>query len=126
MVESFGIPFGIDPQFEFHRSEDARSIGEFGNDAWEDNSWTYTGNANAWSIMSADQELGYIYLPIGTPTNDWYGGHRLGNNLFAESLVCLDAATGERVWHFQMVHHGLWEWWLGRRAALAEVPDATP
>ena len=84
--------------------------GEFGNNTWEDSSWTYTGNTNAWSIMSADQELGYVYLPIGTPTNDWYGGHRLGDNLFAESLVCLDAATGERIWHFQMVHHGLWDY----------------
>ena len=95
--------------------------GEFGNDAWEDDSWTYTGNANAWSIMSADQELGYVYLPIGTPTNDWYGGHRLGDNLFAESLVCLDAATGERVWHFQMVHHGLWDYDLPAAPTLVDI-----
>ncbi len=95
--------------------------GEFGNDAWEDGSWTYTGNANAWSIMSADQELGYVYLPIGTPTNDWYGGHRLGDNLFAESLVCLDAATGERVWHFQMVHHGLWDYDLPAAPTLVDI-----
>ena len=95
--------------------------GQFGNDTWEDDSWTYTGNANAWSIMSADQELGYVYLPIGTPTNDWYGGHRLGDNLFAESLVCLDAATGERVWHFQMVHHGLWDYDLPAAPTLVDV-----
>ena len=95
--------------------------GEFGNDAWEDDSWTYTGNANAWSIMSADQDLGYVYLPIGTPTNDWYGGHRLGDNLFAESLVCLDAATGERVWHFQMVHHGLWDYDLPAAPTLVDI-----
>ena len=95
--------------------------GEFGNEAWEDDSWTYTGNANAWSIMSADQELGYVYLPIGTPTNDWYGGHRLGDNLFAESLVCLDAATGERVWHFQMVHHGLWDYDLPAAPTLVDI-----
>ena len=95
--------------------------GEVGNDTWEDDSWTYTGNANAWSIMSADQELGYVYLPIGTPTNDWYGGHRLGDNLFAESLVCLDAATGERVWHFQMVHHGLWDYDLPAAPTLVDI-----
>ena len=60
--------------------------------------------------MSADEELGYVYLPVSTPTNDWYGGHRLGDNLFAESLVALECVTGERVWHFQMVHHGLWDY----------------
>ena len=84
--------------------------GEFGNDTWEDGSWEYSGNANLWSLMSADQELGYVYLPLSTPTNDWYGGHRLGDNLFAESLVALECATGQRVWHFQMVHHGLWDY----------------
>ena len=60
--------------------------------------------------MSADLELGYVYLPIETATNDTYGGDRHGDNLFAESLVALDAATGERVWHFQFVHHGVWDW----------------
>jgi quinoprotein glucose dehydrogenase len=61
-------------------------------------------------MISVDENLGYVYLPFGTPTNDYYGGHRLGGNLFAESLVCLDAATGKRVWHFQGVHHGLWDY----------------
>ena len=84
--------------------------GEFGNDTWEDGSWEYSGHANLWSLMSADEELGYVYLPLSTPTNDWYGGHRLGDNLFAESLVALECATGQRVWHFQMVHHGLWDY----------------
>ena len=60
--------------------------------------------------LTADQELGYVYVPLGTPTNDYYGGHRQGGNLFAESLVCLDAKTGKRVWHFQFVHHGLWDY----------------
>ena len=60
--------------------------------------------------MSADEETGYVYLPVETPTNDYYGGHRLGNNLFAESLVCLDATTGKRVWHYQLVHHGIWDY----------------
>ena len=86
------------------------SPGEFGNDTWEKDSWSYTGNTGAWAAMSADEELGYVYVPTETPTNDRYGGHRPGNNLFAESLVCLDAKTGKRVWHFQMVHHGIWDY----------------
>ena len=84
--------------------------GEFGNETWKDGSWKYTGNTGVWSLISADLELGYIYLPVETPTHDFYGGHRLGNNLFGESLVCLEAATGRRVWHFQIVHHGLWDY----------------
>lgn len=84
--------------------------GEFGYETWEDGAAEYTGNTNAWSMLTADQEMGYVYLPLGTPTNDYYGGHRPGNNLFAESLVCLDATTGKRVWHFQAVHHGLWDY----------------
>jgi quinoprotein glucose dehydrogenase len=84
--------------------------GEFGNDTWENDSWSYTGNTGVWTTMSADPELGYVYLPIETPTNDFYGGHRPGNNLFSESLVCLDAKTGKRVWHFQFVHHGIWDY----------------
>lgn len=84
--------------------------GEFGNDTWEKGSWKNMGNVNVWSTMSADEELGYVYLPIGTPTNDYYGGHRPGDNLFADSLVCLDAETGKRIWHFQGVHHGLWDY----------------
>lgn len=83
---------------------------EFGADTWENESWKYTGNTNVWAPMSVDTELGYVYLPVSTPTNDYYGGHRLGDNLFAESIVCLDADTGERVWHFQAVHHGLWDY----------------
>jgi quinoprotein glucose dehydrogenase len=84
--------------------------GEFGNDTWENDAWSYTGNTNVWSMISVDEALGYVYLPFGTPTNDYYGGHRKGNNLFGESLVCLDATTGKRVWHFQGVHHGLWDY----------------
>jgi quinoprotein glucose dehydrogenase len=66
--------------------------------------------ANVWTMFSADLELGYVYLPTGAPTNDMYGGHRPGNNLYANSLVCVDATTGERVWHFQTVHHDLWDY----------------
>ena len=84
--------------------------GEFGNETWEDGSWEYTGSTNAWSIMSADDELGIAYIPVGTPTNDWYGGMRKGDNLFAESIVAVDVNTGERVWHFQLVHHGVWDY----------------
>ncbi len=84
--------------------------GEFGNETWEQGSWKTTGGANVWTLMSADDELGYVYLPFSTPSNDWYGGQRPGAGLFGESLVCLEARTGERVWHFQMVHHGLWDY----------------
>ena len=84
--------------------------GEFGNETWENDAWKTAGNTNVWSLMTVDPELGYIYLPFGTPTSDYYGGHRPGANLFAESLVCLDAETGERVWHFQAVHHGIWDY----------------
>ncbi len=102
----------------FHTIPEA---GEFGNETWEDDSWKYTGNTNVWSMISADEELGYVYLPLSTPTNDWYGGHRKGNNLFAESLVCLDAATGKRVWHFQAVHHGLWDYDFPAAPILADI-----
>ena len=95
--------------------------GEFGNDTWEEESWKYTGNANVWTLMSSDEELGYVYLPFGTPTNDWYGGHRPGMGLFGESLVCVKAETGERVWHFQHVHHGVWDYDLCAAPALLNV-----
>lgn len=84
--------------------------GEFGAETWEGGSNEYTGGANVWTSISADPELGYVYLPTSTPTNDFYGGHRWGDNLFAESLVCIDVATGKRVWHYQIVHHGLWDY----------------
>lgn len=95
--------------------------GEFGNDTWGDDSYTYTGSTNVWTNMSADEELGYVYLPFGTPTDDWYGGHRPGANLFAESLVALDARTGERKWHFQAVHHGVWDYDLPAAPVLADI-----
>lgn len=95
--------------------------GEFGHDTWRDGSADYTGNANVWTIMSADQELGYVYLPFGTPTNDWYGGQRPGDGLFGETLVCVDGATGKRVWHFQTTHHGVWDYDLCAAPALLDV-----
>ena len=84
--------------------------GEEGVETWSGDSWRYSGNANVWTMLSGDEELGYVYLPTGTPTNDYYGGHRLGDNLFAESIVCVDVETGRKVWHFQAVHHGLWDY----------------
>ena len=84
--------------------------GDEGVETWLNDSWKYSGNANVWTWLSGDDELGYVYLPTGTPTNDYYGGHRLGDNLFAESIVCVDVETGRKVWHFQAVHHGLWDY----------------
>ncbi len=84
--------------------------GEFGNNTWDGGSWQFTGHTNVWAPMSLDEARGLIYLPVSTPSNDYYGGRRPGQNLFAESIVCLDAVTGERKWHFQIVHHGLWDY----------------
>jgi quinoprotein glucose dehydrogenase len=95
--------------------------GEFGNETWEDGSWQYTGNTNSWTIMSADDELGIVYIPIGTPTNDWYGGLRKGDNLFAESLLAVRADNGERIWHYQMVHHGVWDYDLPAAPTLVDI-----
>ena len=94
---------------------------EFGVETWEDDAWTYTGNAGVWTLLTADEELGYVYLPIETSANDWYGGHRLGDNLFAESLVCLDAETGRRVWHFQLVHHGIFDYDIPAAPVLCDI-----
>ena len=77
---------------------------------WMNESWKYSGSTNVWTVMSADEELGYVYLPTSTPTNDHYGGHRPGDNLFAESVVALDVNTGKRKWYFQTVHHGVWDY----------------
>ncbi len=95
--------------------------GEFGHDTWEGDSAEYTGATNMWTSPSADLELGYVYIPLSSPTNDWYGGHRPGNNLFSDSLVCLDATTGKRVWHFQIVHHDLWDYDLPASPILTDL-----
>ena len=95
--------------------------GEFGNETWDEGSWRTTGAANVWTLMSADEGLGYVYLPFSTPANDNYGGQRPGNGLFGESLVCLDARTGRRIWHFQMVHHGLWDYDLPAAPNLIDI-----
>ena len=84
--------------------------GEFGNDTWGGDAWKFTGHTNVWAPMTLDEKRGLVYLPISTPSNDFYGARRPGQNLFAESLVCLDANTGVRRWHQQLVHHGLWDY----------------
>jgi glucose dehydrogenase/mono/diheme cytochrome c family protein len=84
--------------------------GEFGNDTWKNESWRYVGNSGSWTMMSADLELGYVYIATDTPSNDFSGVERPGDGLFAESILCLDAKTGKRVWHFQTVHHGIWDY----------------
>jgi quinoprotein glucose dehydrogenase len=84
--------------------------GEFGNDTWLSESWSFTGHTNVWAPMTLDETRGLVYLPVTTPSNDFYGGRRPGANLFAESIVCLDASTGKRQWHYQLVHHGLWDY----------------
>jgi quinoprotein glucose dehydrogenase len=86
------------------------SPGEFGNDTWLNDSWSYTGNTGVWGQMTVDEELGLVYMPIEMPTNDYYGGHRHGNNLFGSSIVAADIKTGQRRWHFQFVHHDIWDW----------------
>ncbi|HEY7569645.1 MAG TPA: pyrroloquinoline quinone-dependent dehydrogenase [Gemmatimonadaceae bacterium] len=84
--------------------------GDSGNATWEKESWRYVGHTNVWAPFTVDTARGYLYLPVGTPSNDWYGGRRLGANLYAESIVCLDARSGQRVWHYQITHHGLWDY----------------
>ena len=84
--------------------------GEFGVDTWGNESWRESGDLGAWCCLSADEELGFVFVPFSAPTAAYYGGHRPGDNLFSNSLVAIDAATGERVWHFQMVHHDVWEY----------------
>ena len=91
---------------------------EPGTETWEDGAWRYTGHTNAWAPLSVDSERGLVFAPVGTPSNDYYGGRRLGDNLYAEALVVLDADTGELVWHFQAVHHGLWDYDLPAQPAL--------
>src|SRR6185436_11645884 len=84
--------------------------GEPGYETWENGAADYVGNVGVWSMLSADAELGYVYLPTETPSNDFYGGERKGNGLYAESLICIDTKTGKKVWHFQTVHHGTWDY----------------
>jgi quinoprotein glucose dehydrogenase len=95
--------------------------GEVGYDTWLNGSAEYTGNTGMWTQLSVDEELGLAYLPIESPTGDFYGGHRPGNDLFGESLVCVDLKTGQRKWHFQLVHHPLWDMDISSAPILADV-----
>ena len=98
--------------------------GEFGGDTWQKDSYAYSGAAGVWGFLGADDELGYIYLGTETPSSrggDFWGGRRPGNNLFAESLICLDSRTGKRVWHFQAVHHGIWDYDFNAPPTLIDI-----
>ena len=95
--------------------------GEFGNDTWLNGSWAVNGNTGVWTGMAVDEELGLAYLPVETPSSDFYGGHRPGNNLFADSLVCVDLKTGQRKWHYQLVHHSLWNMDVAAAPVLVDI-----
>jgi quinoprotein glucose dehydrogenase len=84
--------------------------GEFGYDTWLENGADINGNTGVWAQMSADEQLGLVYVPVEMPTGDYYGGHRRGDTLFSDSLLALDVKTGKRKWHFQTVHHDVWDW----------------
>ncbi len=95
--------------------------GEFGLDTWEKDSWSYTGNTGVWGQISVDEDLNMVYLPVELPTGDYYGGHRPGNGLFGESLVAVDLHTGQRKWHYQLVHHGIWDMDIPCAPILADI-----
>jgi quinoprotein glucose dehydrogenase len=97
------------------------SPGQPGHETWAEDSWKATGNTNVWTLMSADEDLGYVYLPFSSASNVYYGGDRHGDNLFAETLVCLEARTGRLIWHFQIVRHGLWDYDLPAAPNLIDV-----
>ena len=98
-----------------------QSSDDAGAETWADASWRHAGHANVWGLMSLDAERGLLYVPTSTPSSDYWGGRRVGANLFAESLVCLDARTGERRWHFQAVHHGVWDYDLSAAPNLVSI-----
>src|SRR5665213_282306 len=95
--------------------------GEFGYDTWLNNSAEYTGNAGVWAQITVEEELGLVYLPVELPTSDYYGGNRPGAGLYGESLVCVDLKTGKRKWHYQLVHHGMWDMDIPAAPILADI-----
>jgi quinoprotein glucose dehydrogenase len=97
------------------------SPGEYGNETWENDSWSYTGNTGVWGQITVDEELGMVYLPVEMPTGDYYGGHRPGDNLFGSTLVALDVKTGQRKWHYQLIHHDIWDWDIPCAPILADI-----
>ena len=98
--------------------------GEFGFETWEGDSWKLAGSMGGWAPLTVDDELGYIYVALSSPMHSFYGGHRPGQNLYGNSLVCLDARTGERVWHYQLVHHDLWDYDLPAAPVLGDITVA--
>jgi len=132
-VQAFDVRTGK-RVWSFHTIPDS---GEYGWRTWEEGAYRHMGHTNVWAPMSVDARRGLVFLPVSTPTNDWYGGDRKGDNLFAESVVALDARTGRRVWHYQVVHHGLWDYdlpappvmatmrWKGRMRDVVVVPSKT-
>ena len=116
-IRGFDLRTG-DRQWIFHTTPTAD---EFGNDSWQNGSWRYTGNSGVWAQMSIDPELNMAYFPVEAPTGDYYGGHRPGNNLFSGSVVAVDLETGERAWHFQTVHHDIWDADLPSAPVLADI-----
>jgi quinoprotein glucose dehydrogenase len=95
--------------------------GEFGNETWRNGSWATNGNTGVWTQMTVDEDLGLVYLPVESPTSDFYGGERPGDNLFGESLVCVELKTGKRRWHFQIVHHPIWDYDLSSAPILVDI-----
>jgi len=95
--------------------------GEFGHDTWGEGAWVKRGGTNVWAPISVDTERGIVFLPVTSPATDFYGGDRDGKGLFGDSLLALDAATGKRVWHFQTVHHDLWDYDLPAQPVLVKV-----
>ena len=116
-VRAFDVRTG-ELRWVFHTIPQA---GEPGTETWGDGSWEYSGHAPVWSLFAADEELGYVYMPTSSATNDMYGGHRPGDNLYSQSIVCVDAETGERIWHYQLVHHGLWDYDIPAAPILADI-----
>jgi quinoprotein glucose dehydrogenase len=116
-VQAFDVVTGA-PKWIFHTVPQGN---ERGAETWENESWKYSGNTNAWPPFSADPALGLVFIPVGTPTNDYFGGDRKGNNLYAESLLAVAADSGKLVWHFQGVHHGLWDYDFPAAPTLVDI-----
>jgi quinoprotein glucose dehydrogenase len=116
-VQAFDVVSGA-PKWIFHTVPQGT---EPGAQTWENDSWKYSGNTNAWPPFSADPQLGLVFIPVGTPTNDYYGGDRPGNNLYAESLLAIAADSGKLAWHFQGVHHGLWDYDFPAAPTLVDI-----
>lgn len=130
---SGGVPKSFKNEKGYVRGFDARTgkrlwifhtipkPGEYGIETWLNDSWSYTGNTGVWGQISIDEKLGLVYLPVELPTGDYFGAHRPGNNLFGESLVAVDLKTGVRKWHYQLVHHGLWDMDIPCAPILADI-----